>query len=77
MSDTRHDGPLILLHHNLGVTSFLGIAVKSHAGRCGMMLEEVLRRFDQFGPVDQGKLMIGLAKHFDMVQAQDDMGGAE
>ena len=72
--DTRHEGPLTLLHHNLGVTSFLGIAVKSHAGRCGMMLEEVLRRFDQFGPADQAKLMMGLAKHFDMVQ--DEMAGA-
>ena len=74
--DMRHEGPLVLLHHNLGVTSFLGIAVKSHAGRCGMMLEEVLRRFDQFGPVDQGKLMLGLAKHFDMVQAQEETAGA-
>lgn len=76
MRDPRHEGPLALLHHNLGVTDFLGIAVKSHAGRCGMMLEEVLRRFDQFGPVDQSKLMLGLAKHFDMVQAQDEMVGA-
>ena len=76
MRDPRHDGPLVLLHHNLGVTDFLGIAVKSHAGRCGMMLEEVLRRFDQFGPVDQSKLMLGLAKHFYMVQAQDEMAGA-
>jgi len=76
MRDPRHEGPLVLLHHNLGVTNFLGIAVRSHAGRCGMMLEEVLRRFDQFGPVDQGKLMIGLAKHFDMVQAREEMAGA-
>jgi len=76
MRDPRHEGPLVLLHHNLGVTSFLGIAVKSHAGRCGMMLEEVLRRFDQFGPIDQGKLMLGLGKHFDMVQAQEEMAGA-
>jgi len=74
--DPRHEGPLVLLHHNLGVTDFLGIAVKSHAGRCGMMLEEVLRRFDQFGPVDQSKLILGLAKHFDMVQAHEGMAGA-
>jgi hypothetical protein len=65
-SDSRHEGPLVLLHHNLGVTSFEGIAVKSHVGRCGMMLEEVLWRFDQFGPADQAKLMTGLATHFDL-----------
>lgn len=75
-SDPRHEGPLTLLHHNLGVTSFLGIAVKSHAGRCGMMLDEVLRRFDQFSPFDQSKLMLGLAKHYDIVLAQDEVAGA-
>jgi hypothetical protein len=76
MGDLRHEGPLTLLHHNLGVTTFTGIAVKSRTGRCGMMLEEVLRRFDQFGAVDQSKLMIGLAKHYDMVLAQDEVAGA-
>lgn len=67
MFDPRHEGPLALLHHNLGATSFEGVAVRSHVGRCGMMLEEVLRRFDQFGPTDQAELLSGLALHFDLV----------
>jgi len=74
--DARHEGPLVLLHHNLGVTSFTGIAVKSHVGRCGMMLEEVLWRFDQFSDVDQAELLAGLAKHFDLAPAQREMAGA-
>lgn len=74
--DWRHEGPLTLLHHNLGVTTFTGIAVRSHAGRCGMMLEEVLRRFDQFGATDQAELMAGLAKHFDLGKAQRETAGA-
>lgn len=74
--DTRHEGPLELLHHNLGVTSFTGIAVKSHAGRCGMMLEEVLWRFDQFSQADQDMLLAGLAKHFDLAPTQREMAGA-
>ncbi|MEW6023570.1 MAG: hypothetical protein AB1807_15685 [Pseudomonadota bacterium] len=69
-TDWRHEGPLTLLHHNLGVTTFTGIAVRSPVGRCGMMLEEVLRRFDQFGATDQADLMAGLAKHFDLGQKQ-------
>lgn len=74
--DPRHEGPLVLLHHNLGVTTFTGIAVKSHAGRCGMMLEEALWRFDQFGAADQAQLLAGLAKHFDLGQAQRETAGA-
>jgi len=72
--DWRHEGPLILLHHNLGVTTFTGVAVRSHVGRCGMMLEEVLRRFDQFSATDQAELMAGLAKHFDL--GQEETAGA-
>ncbi len=64
--DERHEGPLALLHHNLGVTDFEGIAVKSHAGRCGMMLEEVLWRIDQFNEADQAELLAALTKHFDL-----------
>jgi len=74
--DSRHEGQLVLLHHNLGVTSFTGIAVKSHVGRCGMMLEEVLNRIEQFGDADQAALLAGLAKHFDLASAQDEMAGA-
>lgn len=74
-TDSRHEGPLTLLHHNLGITTFTGIAVRSHVGRCGMMLEEVLRRFDQFGAADQAELMAGLAKHFDLRQAQRETAG--
>lgn len=74
--DPRHEGPLVLLHHNLGITTFTGIAVKSHAGRCGMMLEEALWRFDQFSAADQAQLLAGLAKHFDLGQAQREMAGA-
>jgi len=72
--DTRHEGPLTLPHHSLGVTTFTGIAVRSHAGRCGMTLEEVLWRFDQFGTADQAELMAGLAKHFDL--GQEETAGA-
>lgn len=64
--DWRHEGPLVLLNHGLGVSWFTGIAVRSHVGRCGMMLEEALRRFDQFSATDQAELMAGLAKHFDL-----------
>lgn len=74
--DWRHEGPLVLLHHNLGVTSFTGIAVKSHVGRCGMMLEEVLWRFNQFSHADQAELLAGLGKHFDLAPAQREMAGA-
>lgn len=74
--DWRHEGPLTLLHHNLGVTTFTGVAVRSHVGRCGMMLEEVLWRFDQFGAADQVELMAGLAKHFDLGQAHRETAGA-
>lgn len=74
--DWRHEGRLTLLHHNLGVTTFTGVAVRSHAGRCGMMLEEVLWRFDQFSAADQAELMAGLAKHFDLGQAQRETAGA-
>jgi hypothetical protein len=74
--DPRHEGRLVLLHHNLGVTTFTGIAVKSHAGRCGMMLEEALWRFDQFSEKDQATLLAGLAKHFDLVQPQRETAGA-
>lgn len=74
--DLRHEGPLVLLHHNLGVTTFTGIAVKSHAGRCGMMLEEVLWRFDQFSDFDQAELLAGLGKHFDLAPAQREVAGA-
>jgi len=74
--DSRHEGPLVLLHHNLGVTTFTGIAVKSHVGRCGMMLEEVLWRFDQFSETDQAELLDGLAKHFDLAPARREMAGA-
>lgn len=68
--DWRHEGPLELLHHNLGITSFTGIAVKSHVGRCGMMLEEVLWRFDQFSQADQDELLAGLGKHFNLTRAE-------
>jgi len=68
--DWRHEGPLVLLNHGLGVSWFTGIAVRSHVGRCGMMLEEVLWRFDQFGAADQAELMAGLAKHFDLGQRE-------
>lgn len=64
--DWRHEGPLVLLNQGLGVSWFTGVAVRSHVGRCGMMLEEVLRRFDQFGATDQAELMAGLSKHFDL-----------
>jgi len=74
--DPRHEGPLVLLHHNLGVTDFTGIAVKSHVGRCGMMLEEVLWRFDQFSAADQALLLAGLAKHFDLCAAAPAQQGA-
>jgi len=73
-NDWRHEGPLVLLNHSLGVTWFTGIAVRSHAGRCGMMLEEVLWRFDQFSAADQAELMAGLAKHFDL--GQEETAGA-
>jgi len=74
--DPRHEGSLVLLHHNLGVTTFTGIAVKSHAGRCGMMLEEALWRFAQFSDSDQALLLAGLAKHFELAPAQREMAGA-
>ncbi|MGG7603514.1 hypothetical protein [Massilia sp. BKSP1R2A-1] len=72
----RHEGPLVLLHHSLGVTDFEGVAVKSHAGRCGMMLEEVLWRLDQFSDDDQAEILAGLAKHFDMGDARVEAAGA-
>jgi len=75
-TDWRHEGPLTLLHHNLGASAFTGIAVRSHVGRCGMMLEEVLWRFDQFGAADQAELLAGLAKHFDLGQAHRETAGA-
>ena len=75
-ADWRHEGPLVLLYHGLGISQFTGIAVRSHVGRCGMMLEEVLWRFDQFGAADQAELMAGLAKHFDLSQAQRETAGA-
>lgn len=74
--DWRHEGPLVLLSHCLGVSWFTGIAVRSHVGRCGMTLEEVLWRFDQFGTADQAELMAGLAKHFDLGQVQRETAGA-
>lgn len=74
--DWRHEGPLVLLYHGLGISCFTGIAVRSHAGRCGMMLQEALWRFDQFGAADQAEMMAGLAKHFDLGQAQRETAGA-
>ncbi|MDN4061277.1 hypothetical protein QPK31_23950 [Massilia sp. YIM B02769] len=73
-TDWRHEGPLVLLYHGLGISQFTGIAVRSHVGRCGMMLEEVLQRFDQFSATDQAELMAGLAKHFDL--GQEETAGA-
>lgn len=64
--DWRHEGPLVLLHHSLGVSDLAAVAVRSHVGGCCITLEETLRRLDQFSAADQAALLAALANHFDL-----------
>ena len=71
--NNRHEGPLILLHHGADVQ---GVSVKSHAGRCGLTIEEAMRRLDQFSAAHQAELLACLTRRFDMAPAQIEMAGA-
>lgn len=62
--DWRHEGPLVLMDHSLGIDNFPCLFVRSHVGGCCVMLEEVLRRLDQFSDEDQARLLSELEQHF-------------
>lgn len=62
--DWRHEGPLVLMDHSLGIDNFPCLFVRSHVGGCCVMLEEVLRRLDQFSDEDQARLLSALEQHF-------------
>jgi hypothetical protein len=68
-----HAGPLKLLSHCFGECSVTCLAVRSPAGRCGMFLEEVLWRIDQFDERDQAELMASLASHFELPSGQESL----
>lgn len=63
--DWRHDGPLVLLHHSIGIAEPICVSVRSHIGRCGLDLEETLARIDQFTDDAQHRLLEALARHYD------------
>lgn len=60
----RHDGPLHLLNHNLGIEDPVFVSARSHVGGVGMDLEEALRRIDQFDAKGQQQLLAGVVAHF-------------
>ncbi|CUI09808.1 hypothetical protein BN2497_14393 [Janthinobacterium sp. CG23_2] len=72
--NNRHEGPLVLLHHGADAQ---GVGVKSHVGRCGLTIEEALRRLDQFSAAHQAELLAGLSERFNLaVQEECETAGA-